>query len=230
MSLKKIDANLVTIRKNGDEINRLIHDTAVMILVHAKEHGDCSRAQMLVMAMPASFRRTSLIAWFTEYSPIVTKNADDWNARMQKPETATGKPNPLFKPFNIEAAKNDPWYEHANRNREANSKPLTFEELVQQVQNFSNRIIRQIDENKVADEDLESAKALARTLEDLHFTKVKKDAESANTNDDDDQLKQLRADYKAAYGTKPHHSWSAETLTAKIAARDEDLQKEVAAA
>jgi hypothetical protein len=228
--LKTIDTKIALVRKNGDEFNTLIHDTAMMILIHAKEHGDCSRAQHLVMAMPASMRRTSLIVWFSDYSPIVVKNAEDWNARMQKPETATGKPNPLYKPFNIETAENDPWYKHAERNREANFVPLKFEDMVQQVQQFAGRIIKQIDDGKVADDDLESAKALARTLEDLHFTKVKKDAENASTNDDDAELKDLRAKYKAAFGKKAYPGWTAETLAEKLADNVESIPAQERAA
>lgn len=229
--LKTIDANIALVRTNGEKFNQLIHETAMMVMNHAKEHGDCSRAQHLVMAMPASMRRTSLIAWFTDYSPIVVKNDENWNARMQKPETATGKPNPLFHPFNLEAAENDPWWKHAERTREAGFVPLKFEDMVKQVEQFASRIIKQIDDGKVADEDLESAKALARTLEDLHFTKVKQKAENATANDDDDQLKKLRAEYKEAFGKKAYPGWTAETLAEKLASRKEETPaKERAAA
>lgn len=182
-SLKKIDSNIAVVKKMGVEYNDLIHDTAVMILEHAAEHGDCSRSQTLVMALPASMRRTMLIAWFTEFSPIVVKNNDDWAARMHKPETVTGKTNPLYKPFNIEAAKELPFWKMAQQNRERDFKPLEFADIVKMVEDLANKIERQLEEGKVTDDDVPSAIAIVDTLEGLHFTRIKKEAEEASAND-----------------------------------------------
>jgi len=69
--MKTIKANLKKIGLSGHKLNVLIHDTGVLIMEHAKEHKDgADTALALVKAMPASMRRTMLIAWFNEFSPI----------------------------------------------------------------------------------------------------------------------------------------------------------------
>jgi hypothetical protein len=215
-NLKKIDANIAQVRSMGTAFNALIHDTAVLIMKHAEEHGDCSRAQQLVMAMPASMRRTSLIAWFTDYSPIVTKNDEAWNARMHKPETALGKPNPMYRPFNVEAAENDPFWKHAERNQESNAKRLEFSDIVKMVEQLGQRIEKQIEDGVVVDEDLEAAKNVALTIQGLHFTKIRKDAETAVQSDNKAQLTDARKRYQQKFGKRAFAGWTLETLEQKL--------------
>lgn len=170
-TLKLIDKNIKSVRVAGDKLNTLIHETALMVLEHAKAHGDCSRAQVLVMAMPASMRRTSLIAWFSQFSPIVVKNSDDWDAKMQKPETASGAPNPLYRPFDVEGATAKPFYQIANENREA-ATPASFADLVLMVERITKRIEKQIDDNMIVESDVGKAKAIVRTLEGLNLKDI----------------------------------------------------------
>lgn len=185
MSLKQIDKQIKQITTNSQKLNDLIHETAVLILEHAKEHGDCSRAQVLVMALPASMRRTMLIAWFSEFSPIVTKNSNDWNAQMHKEQTALGKDNPLFRPFNIEAAKELPFWKMAEAQREQDREPLTFSDIVKMVERLGKQIEKRIEDGEVADDDVESAKEIARAVEGLQFHRVKVEAERQTANDAD---------------------------------------------
>ena|SRR6185312_3729651 len=224
MSLKNIDKNIATIVTTANKLNELVHETAMMIVLHAapkavggEGHGDCSRAQTLVMALPASFRRTMLIQWFATFTPIVTKNTDEWNAQMQKEKTATGKTNPLYVPWNIEAARELPFWKMAQQNREADFKPLHFSDLVKAVEDMAKRIEKQIDDGKIAEEDAASAVEIVKTLEGLHFTRIKAKAEKASSNDTDEELAELREKYQETFGKKPYHGWSVEDLTAKLA-------------
>ncbi len=221
-SLKTIDGNIALVRKNGDALNNLIHETAMMILHHAapkdkggEGHGDCSRAQFLVMAMPASMRRTSLIAWFEKYSPVVVKNSTDWNAQLQPKVFNTGKANPLYRDWNLEGANNEPFWQIANAQREI-APPKSFDDLISQVQNMTRRIEREINENRVKPEDLESARAMLKTLESLHFTKVKAKATSEVANDFE-EINELRQQYTDVFAKRPYHGWTAEELRAKLA-------------
>jgi hypothetical protein len=81
--LKAIDAATVKFTTNAAKLNDQAHSLALSILKHAAPvdaggfgHGDCTRALMLVKAMPASMRRTMLIQWFAKYSPIAVKLSD----------------------------------------------------------------------------------------------------------------------------------------------------------
>lgn len=175
-TLKQIDALIKRVRTNGEKLNALIHEAGVLVLEHAAEHGDCSRAQALVMAMPASMRRTSLIAWFSQFSPIVVKNSDDWDAKMHKPQTASGADNPLFRPFDIEGAKAKPFWQIANENKER--EPASFESLLQQFERLAKRIEKQIDDNMIVEGDVDKAKAMVRVLEGLDLKSMVTDTAS----------------------------------------------------
>jgi hypothetical protein len=195
ITLKQIDSNIKRIATTGAKLNILIHETALAILVHAapkdqggEGHGDVSRAQTLVMAMPASMRRTELIRWFTDYSPIVVKNNEDWNSKMHKPETVAGAPNPLYRPFNIEAATANPFYERANANPER--EPMAFEDMVKMVERLGKRIEKQLEDGLVKEGDEESAKAVVRTIAGLKLERItgepREDIRVNNLTNDDD--------------------------------------------
>lgn len=172
MSLKIIDKNIRTIGTNADKLNMLIYSTAMLVVEHAKEHGDCTRAQSLVNAMPASMRRTMLVLWFSTFTPIVVK-ADNaaWNAKMHKEGTK------LFVPFDLEAARETPFFTLAKQNPEP--KILDFAGLVKLVEALGKRIEGRIERGEVKDEDKDSARAIADRINALKFEPVK----AANAND-----------------------------------------------
>ena len=121
--LTEIDDNIVSVARNAKDLNTLIHVTAMMIINHAKEHGDCSRAQKLLFALPASMRRTMLEQWFHTYTPIAVRHKEPtWNSALRKP---TDK---KYVEWNIEGADAEPFYQLAEATPEATVK--TFAELV----------------------------------------------------------------------------------------------------
>lgn len=154
----------LNISTNMQKMNEYIHETAVMIIEHAKEHGDCSTAQGLVMAMPASMRREMLILWFTKFTPIVVKNAEEWASKMHKPESK------LFVEWDIDEAKAKPFYELAKENPEA--APLDFEGLLKLVTGLANRIQKKAEAGEVAPEDMPTALAISDRLLKLKFQRV----------------------------------------------------------
>lgn len=177
MSLKTIDGNIKRIVTNAAKLNQLIHTTAMLIVEHAKEHGDCTRAQTLVNAMPASMRKTMLVLWFSTFTPIVVK-ADDtaWNAKMHKEGTK------LFVPFDLDAARETPFFTLAEQNPEA--KILDFAALVKLVEGLGKRIESKIEKGEVKEEDKASAKAIADRINSLKFEPVKADNDAAADDSD----------------------------------------------
>lgn len=153
------------------KINQYVHETAVMIAKHAKEHGDCSTAQGLVMAMPASTRREMLILWFSTYTPIVVKNNEDFESKMHKPESK------MFVDWDIEGGEADPFFEMAKRNKE--QEPKDFAALVALVHALGPKIEKMIENDQVEAEDIPSAEAMAARLKGLRFQRVQP------SNDDD---------------------------------------------
>lgn len=84
------------------KINAYVHETAMEILEHVKEHRNCATAQMLINAMPQSARKLALITWFSTYSPILVKDKSDWTPKIL-PETDS-----RFVDFDLEGAKANP--------------------------------------------------------------------------------------------------------------------------
>lgn len=105
MSLKIIDRNLRSLSTSGAAINALIHTTGMLILSHAAEHGDCTRAVTLYNAMPASMRRGMLKAWIERNSPIriVLEKGVATKVGMLKADSKQ------FTPFNLAAADATPF-------------------------------------------------------------------------------------------------------------------------
>jgi len=163
MSLKIIDKNIRTIVTNANKLNVLIHDTAMLIANHAKEHGDCTRALSLVKAMPASMRRTMLVLWFDTFTPIRVVLAND-RVGIAKEGTK------LFKPWDLELGNETPFYTLAEQNPE--SKIMDFDKLVAMVAGLAKQIEKRIEDGKVKEEDIASAHAIAGQISALKFQRV----------------------------------------------------------
>src|SRR5688572_21472696 len=109
--LQVINARISQVAKSGAAFNQYVHDTAVLILEHSKASGDCTASLRLVQAMPASQRRRLLIEWFATYSPIgmnVSTGKVGYHREGAK----------LYRPFDIDAARLNPWYNTAQAKKE----------------------------------------------------------------------------------------------------------------
>lgn len=157
-TLKNIDQNIKRITTNAKKLNELIHSTAIMVIQHAKEHGDCTRALALVKAMPASMRRTMLVLWFETYTPIRVKLNDDKVGILK--ETAKN-----YVAWDIDGATATPFYELAEQNAE--EKVYDYAALVAMVERLSKQIEKKIEAGAVPDADVEKAQALARSVAGL---------------------------------------------------------------
>lgn len=176
MSLKSIDASIRKIATNAAALNALIHETAMAILNHAKEHGDCTRAQHLLMAMPRSHRRSILVKWFGKYSPIVIKDSDNHVAKMHPKDSKN------YVPFDIEGASSEPFFDMADANPE---RTYDFAALVKMVEGLGKRIHKLVEEGKVPAEDIPSAEAIAVKVEGLRLVRVAKAEAPAPANEPD---------------------------------------------
>lgn len=106
---KEINTRIANVKRFTNKWNQYIHETAVMIMEHAvgEGSGDCSRAFNLYNAMGSARRREFLILWFQRYSPIKIQPTTD-----DKPGKAyfRKEKSKEYNPFNIDAAKANPWY------------------------------------------------------------------------------------------------------------------------
>lgn len=156
MSLKKIDANLVRITRDGDKLNKLVHDTAMMVMTHATKSGDCTRALSLVLAMPASYRRTTLIKWFDKYSPIRVVLANNVVGMLKKDDKG-------YKPFDLVKANADPFYTIAENTPEE-KKPMDLEAIQKWLEAQAKSLEKRAEDGKISEGEILTAKAIAEQL------------------------------------------------------------------
>ncbi len=158
-----VKARIATWRGKIDDVLNEGHVIACDIVAHTIEHGDCSAAQWLINAMPKATDRVAMKNWFDEFTPIVTKLSDDWNAKMHKPDSK------LYRPFRLEEAKATPWYLFS-KDREERS--YDFNALMEMVSRLGKTIQKKIDGGKVLPEDKLSAEAIVTAISGLKVAKV----------------------------------------------------------
>lgn len=166
-SNKVIDRKIATFITNRDKLKNLGHEIAMLIFDHAAAHGDCTRAIKLAKALPNSWQ-PQMEAWFKAFSPIrvVIKNDKCEFEPAYKKATADNKA--AF--WDREAANATPFFELMEEPKV--DKVLDFAALVALVQRVGKQIEKKIEDGKVADEDVESAKSIARAVSSLTFTRV----------------------------------------------------------
>ncbi len=147
MSLKKIDSNIKLIVTNAAKLNGRIHETAVLIVAHAAEHGDCTRALTLVKAMPASMRRAMLIEWFRTFSPIRVSVSNDKVGLLKDGQKG-------FVAFDVDAGTAKPFFEMAKDTPEA--EDLTFDGVNEAIAALIKRLSKRVEEGKVAANDVDA--------------------------------------------------------------------------
>lgn len=174
MSLKKIDANLVRITRDGDKLNQLVHTTAMMVMNHAIKSGDCTRALSLVMAMPASYRRTTLVKWFDKFSPIRVVLVNNVVGMLKKDDKG-------YKPFDLVKADAEPFYLIAEK--VAEEKPaMDLAALKKWLESQAKALEKRAEEGKIAPEEILTAKAVAEQLRSIKVTHVAAQNDDAAAN------------------------------------------------
>lgn len=144
MDLKTINKRIAYIMRNTASMNVYVQETAVGILEHAKETGDCTAALRLVQALPKSYRRGLLINWFGAYSPI-GMNVGTGKVGFHRPEAKA------FRPFDIDAARINPWYDSAEANRE-DLPDTTTDEAQKKIFGVAKGLQKRLDAGEVAPE------------------------------------------------------------------------------
>jgi len=110
-SLKKINTAITSITTNSAKINEDIHNCALMIVKHAQAYNDCSAALTLVKAMPKSFKRNGVIAWFGRVSPIGIDLSKD-KVRLLSPDHSK------YQAFDLDKARATRWYDEPEVQKE----------------------------------------------------------------------------------------------------------------
>lgn len=175
-SLKQIDKRCDYVGTNAAKLNTYIHDTAAMIVEHAcgidktgnlnlDKAGDCTRALVLVMAMPASMRRQMLIQSFSKYTPIRVVLAKG-NAPASVCFSDTYKaltPAKKAAKWDVAGFKANPFFQLADKVPE--NREYTLAQLIAMFQSVGKKIKEKKAEGKIAANDVEKADALVLKME-----------------------------------------------------------------
>ena len=169
MSVKTIDKKIATFTTNVGKLKTLGHEIAMLIFDHAKDHGDCTRAIKLAKAFPNSWQ-PQIEAWFKAFTPIrvIIKNDKCELDPAYKKAAAENKAG--F--WDRETALATPFYELQDE-AQVKEKVYDFAALVAMVQGLSKSIKKKIDEGKVPEGDIASAKAIADTVSALNLQRVR---------------------------------------------------------
>ena len=184
ITLAQIDEKIATFTTNRKALQGLAHEIAMLIMRHAapKEvnddcqgSGDCTRALKLTQQMPKSWA-AQMENWFKTYSPIrvVTKNGkvgfDVAYKKLDKDAKITA--------WKLDEAAQNPFYELDEP--EPATKELSFEQLVQLVQQLGKRIEKKAESNEIKATDIPSALAMAEKLSKIRFDRVTLEVPEAN--------------------------------------------------
>lgn len=163
----------------GRDYNTFIHETAAMIMYHAapkgitpdcQGSGDCTRAVQLIRRMPASMRRTMMIKWFHDYTPIRIKLSDNGDKCEFDPKYKKLSKEEKVTWWKVEEAAATPFYDLAEATPE--EKTYSFEDLIKMVERLGKQIEKKVENGEVKPEDVMSAKALATTVASLKVNRV----------------------------------------------------------
>lgn len=103
---------IASIRRRGAKFDNDVHETAVLCLEHAREHGDVTLLTKLVAAMPRSGRREALIYWARYFGPVKF-NAKQETFRLDQKRVKNGES------FDMEGANATPFYDLTKEKRPA---------------------------------------------------------------------------------------------------------------
>ena len=149
---KQIADNLKKLPTLITNTNQFIQETAILIVMHAKEHGDCRSAYDLVKALPKSYRRNYLIDWFSRVSPIKVDMSEKATkpARLRKPESKE------YNPFNLDYAKDRKWWDGPDPTAKEEKTGFDFEEYRNKVASYVDMKIKGLESLKETAPDMYS--------------------------------------------------------------------------
>lgn len=159
--LKAIDTKIASIRRRTTTLRADIAAVALLIMTHAKEHGDCSRALRIVEAVPQASERVKLINWFKAFSPINVS----WNADASKRRVGYNKPTATsYNEFNLDGAKANVYYEFGKTDDEETAALLDGPGANTFILKLADRMQKRVDKGEVAANDKDNVIAKIAAL------------------------------------------------------------------
>ena len=161
-TLAGIRSGVQWVRNTGSKFDQYVHAIACAIIVHAKDHGDCTQALALVKAMPKSARRAALVRWFTAFSPISVTLEHGGKGKdrvgLRKPDAK------LYNAFDVDGARANPYYDWDKAEDNALAALLGLGDFNDKVLKLADAMQKKLDEKKVEPDAIEAMSAKVKAL------------------------------------------------------------------
>ena len=200
ITFKMIDGEIAKFTTDADELNARAHRINVLILKHLapkfcgedyQGSGDMQKVPAMVMAMPASWRRTEEIRWWETFTPCRVKYSQgkvvNWGfdrryialAKKVK-DDPEGLEAARKEWWDVETAINLPFHMMADDNPEETEAELdNVGDILKLIQALGKRVERKVDNGEVDPADESTVRKTAERLANFKIQRVKEEPEGA---------------------------------------------------
>lgn len=158
---KKIDALIRGIANRTISYRAAVQACAVLVVEHAKETNDCSRALKLCEAVGMASDRVKLITWFGMVSPINVTFTSDVKKRRVGLRKSDSK---AYNAFNVDRAKALEYWTVGKTDDEM-TEELTAGAVNTLILKLVKKIRREVEEGHVAANDRDAVEAKIAALQ-----------------------------------------------------------------
>lgn len=161
--LKAFRSSIKQIAALGGKLSELVHNTAIAMAAHAKEHGDMTLFVDLYNALHTANRRKAFTAWLYDFTPIRLKIKDDValakGSRVLKPEEKG------FTGWNLEGLNAVTYWDYT---AERDPKAFDADSLLKAIERLTKRLDNAIEKGNVSpDLDVGAAHAYLTALSEV---------------------------------------------------------------
>lgn len=110
MDIKQFNKNLLAIKKSGEAMDKVMHESAMFALEQANKHGNTNFVNQLISALGRNVRKEAMITWFRSFGLLVW-NDKEKVFKYSKDKKIMVESVPLSVEDALEIAESRPFYE-----------------------------------------------------------------------------------------------------------------------
>ena len=158
--LKTFRKSIAQISAMGGKLASLVHETAIAMAEHAKEHGDMTLFVDLYNALHTANRRKAFAVWLTDFTPIRLKVKDD--VAMAKGSRILTPEEKGFTPWDIAGLAAVTYWDYT---QEKDPRALDADAILKAIDRLTKRLDKAIEKGNVSPElDVDAAHAYLAQL------------------------------------------------------------------
>lgn len=158
--LKAFRKSIAQISAMGGKLASLVHETAIAMAEHAKEHGDMTLFVDLYNALHTANRRKAFSVWLSDFTPIRLKVKDD--VAIAKGSRVLTEAEKGFTPWDIAGLAAVTYWDYTT---EKDPKAMDADAILKAIDRLSKRLDKAIEKGNVSPElDVDAAHAYLAQL------------------------------------------------------------------